>query len=216
VSAISESVPMGAWQLAVCAAVVVCAVAGAVFSARYHIKRDAGQVTDAVFWDGFAGTIIVLPAIVIPSLASPWSGRAMAAVAAVTAVAAYLWSPGLMARHESRRHRSEAESQLAEAAARHRTVLARWQRYELDPAYSIDFPDMTDVRRPETAALIKAMKAAERLRRESKPAAYPSAVAQLEHALIQAEGAAGVPLPRGLHQAHATVSRSPARDSTPK
>src|SRR4029078_6247213 len=73
---------MGPLHMAVCAAVVVCGVAGAVFSARYHARRDAGQLTDAVFWDGFAGLVIVFPAVLIPSLASPWLGVAVRTLAA--------------------------------------------------------------------------------------------------------------------------------------
>jgi hypothetical protein len=191
VSVITESVPMGPLQLAVCAVVVVCGVAGAVFSARYHARRDGGEITDAVFWDGFAGLVIVFPAVLIPSLASPWLGLATGFLAAATAVGAFVWSPRAMAWQEDRLRRTFARADLEAAAARHRTVLTRWQRYELDPAYCIDFPDMTDVRRPETAALIKAMKEAERLRAVQAPG-YPPAVARLEHALGRAEAAAGV------------------------
>lgn len=185
---------MGPLQLAVCAAVVVCGVAGAVFSARYHAKRDAGQLTDAVFWDGFAGLVIVFPAVLIPSLASPWLGFAVGSLAAATAAAAYVWSPRLMAWQDARIHTRTARAEIDAAAARHRTVLTRWQRYELDPACCIDYPDMTDVRRPETAVLIKAMKEAERLR-AAEAAGYLPAVDRLEYALGRAEVAAGVPSP---------------------
>jgi hypothetical protein len=183
---------MGGLQLAVCAVVVMCAVAGSVYSARYHVKRDAGQVTDAVFWDGFAGLVIVFPAVVVPSLASPWWGLAMGAIALLTGVAAYVWSPKSMAWLESRRQRLERASAVEGTTLRHRTVLARWRRYELDPALGIEYPDMADVRRPETAALIKAMKAAERLGGPTD-AGYAPAVTRLEEALAAAERAAGVP-----------------------
>lgn len=186
---------MGPLQLAFCAAVVVCGVAGAVFSARYHVRRDAGrgngQMGDAVFWDGFAGLVIVFPAVLIPSLASPWLGLAVGSLAAATAVAAYAWTPRVMAWQESRLHQAAEREELAAAEARHRTALARWQRYELDPASCIDFPHMTDVRRPETAALIKAMKEAERVR-TVETAGYLPAVVRLENALGRAEAAAGV------------------------
>jgi hypothetical protein len=95
---------------------------------------------------------------------------------------------------EARLQRTGSRAELEAAAARHRVVLTRWQRYELDPACCIDFPDMTDVRRPETAALIKAMREAERLR-AVEAAGYLPAVARLEHALGRAEAAAGVPSP---------------------
>jgi hypothetical protein len=82
------------------------------------------------------------------------------------------------------------------AAARHRDALARWQRYELDPGYCIDYPAMTDPARPETAALIKAMKAAEQLR-GAADAGYGAAVDRLERALAEAERAAGAAGPHG-------------------
>ena len=50
---------------------------------------------------------------------------------------------------------------------------------------------MSDARQPETAALFRAMKAAERLR-GGTDAAYAPAVDQLEQALADAERAAGV------------------------
>jgi hypothetical protein len=81
------------------------------------------------------------------------------------------------------------------AAVRHKSALARWQRYELDPGYSIDYPAMTDPRQPETAALIRAIKAAERLGGTDPAgadAAYAPAVDRLEQALAAAERAAGV------------------------
>jgi hypothetical protein len=185
---------MGTLQLAVCAAVVVCGVAGAVFSARYHLRREAGgagQSGDAVFWDGFAGLVIVFPAVLIPSLASPWLGLAVGSLAAATAAAAYIYSPRVMAWQETRLDKSAAQAEIEAAAARHRTVMSRWQRYELDPACCIDYPDMTDVRRPETADLIRAMKEAERVR-AVETASYLPAVVRLENALGRAEAAAGV------------------------
>jgi hypothetical protein len=50
---------------------------------------------------------------------------------------------------------------------------------------------MTDARQPETAALIRAMKDAEKLR-GGTDAGYAPAVARLEQALADAERAAGV------------------------
>jgi hypothetical protein len=94
------------------------------------------------------------------------------------------------------------------AAARHRSALARWQRYELDPGFSIDYPAMSDARQPETAALIRAIKAAEglggRTDRARTDAAYAPAVERLEHALAAAERAAGVNAaePPGADHAH--------------
>ena len=114
-------------------------------------------------------------------------------LAAGTGVAAYRWTPRLLRRQEARRACRETASANEAAAALHRRVLARWQRYELDPGYRIDFPAMSDPRQPETAALIKAMKAAERLR-DGSDAGYGPAVRRLEQALADAERAAGAGL----------------------
>lgn len=68
----------------------------------------------------------------------------------------------------------------------------RWQRYELDPGFSIDYPALTDVRLPETSALIKAMRTADQLRTASHTG-YPAAVGSLAASLAAAERAAGIP-----------------------
>lgn len=187
---LSGSSPLGIWQLLALAVLVMCAVAGSVYLARKHLNDDAG-LPDAVFWDGFAGLAVVVPAVVLPSLASRWAGLMLGLLAAATAAAAYRWTPWLFSRQEVRRASRETMSANEAAAALHRSVLARWQRYELDPAYCIDFPAMSDPGRPETAALIKAMKAAERLR-AGTDAGYGPAVRRLEQALADAERAAGV------------------------
>ncbi|WP_427134961.1 hypothetical protein [Pseudarthrobacter sp. S9] len=193
---VSESAPLGIWPLFALAAVVACAVAVSVYLARKHMKADAG-LPDAVFWDGFTGLAVVAPAVILPSLASPWAGLLLGLVAAATAVAAYRWTPRLLSRQESLRTSRETVAANEAAEVRHRSALVRWQRYELDPAYCIDFPAMSDPRQPETAALIRAMKAADLLGGRTQTG-YGPAVARLEQALADAERAAGVGLNTGL------------------
>jgi hypothetical protein len=117
-------------------------------------------------------------------------------LAAGSALAALAAAPRLFRRQEARRTSRKTQLLNEAAAARHRSALARWQRYELDPGYSIDYPAMIDPRQPETAALIRAIKTAERLGGRTGPSisdgAYAPAVDQLEHALAAAERAAGV------------------------
>lgn len=192
---LTESGPFGVWQFLFLALLVAVAVAGSVYLARKHQASDGG-LPDAVFWDGFAGLAIVTPAVLLPSLASPWAGLGLAAVAVTTAAASYCWTPGVFRWQEARRAARDAAAADAAAASRHRAALARWQRYELDPACCIDFPAMSDPRRPETAALLKAMKAAEQVRRGAGPGVpaaggYSAAVDRLEQALADAERAAG-------------------------
>lgn len=188
--------PLGFWQLLALGLLVVVAVSASAYLVRKHRTADAG-LPDAVFWDGFAGLAVVAPAVILPSLAAPWAGLMLGLLAAGTGVAAYRCTPRLLRSQELSRTARETVSSNEAAAALHRRVLARWQRYELDPAYCIDFPAMSDPRQPETAALIRAMKAAEWLR-DAGDAGYGPAVRRLEQALASAERAAGVDLDASL------------------
>jgi hypothetical protein len=192
---LADSALFGAWPVLLLALVVAAAVAGTVYLVWKHWNSDGG-LPDAVFWDGFAGLAVVGPAVVLPALVSPLAGLLLAAVAAATAVASYRWAPGVFRWQEARRAARDATAADTAAADRHRAALARWQRYELDPVFCIDFPAMSDPSRPETAALLKAMKAAERLRcgtgpDSQAPGGYSTAVDRLERALAEAERAAG-------------------------
>lgn len=185
-----EPTPFALWQLVALAAVVVCAAGASVYALRKHLAADDG-LPDAVFWDGFAGLAIVAPAVIVPALVAPWAGLLLGCVAAGAAAASYVWTPRVFSWQADRRFFRETAASNEVAAARHRSALARWQRYELDPAHGIDYPAMSDPRQPETAALIRAMRAAEQLR-GGTDAGYAPAVDRLERALADAERAAGV------------------------
>ena len=186
-----ESSPFALWQLLALAVVVVCASGASVYLIRKHVAADGDGRADAVFWDVFAGLAVVAPAVILPALAAPWAGLLLGVLAVAGAVGSYFWTPRVFSRREARRASRDIAASNEAAAARHRSALARWQRYELDPAHSIDYPAMSDPRQPETAALIRAMKAAERVR-GGTDAGYAPAVARLEQALAVAERAAGV------------------------
>jgi hypothetical protein len=188
-----ESVLSGAWQLLFWGAVFACAVAATVFAVRRHsVPEPAGRASDTLFWDVFMGSAVAVPAILIPTLATPWAGVALAAVGGAAGVAAYRSHPRIMAWQSARRQRRQEQPLYTAAQAEHTTLLARWSRYELDPAYCIDYPGMTDVRLPETAAVIRAMREAEQLRTVPQQG-YATAVARLRLALTEAEKAAGIP-----------------------
>jgi hypothetical protein len=189
--ALFEITPLAAWQLLGLAVAVVCAAWGTVYMARKHMAADAG-LPDALFWDGFAGLAVVVPAVILASLAAQGAGLLLGFIAAATAVGAYLWTGRRFSRQELRRNARESAAANEAAARRHRSALARWQRYELDPGYCIAYPAMSDPARPETAELIRAMRAAEELSGGIDPA-YGPAVARLERALAEAERAAGAP-----------------------
>lgn len=202
--------PLGAWQFLALALLIVGVVAASTFMVRKHRASD-GALPDAVFWDGFAGLTVVLPAVVLPALASPRAGSVLAGLAVATAVLSYRWAPALFRWQENRQAVREATADDDAAALRHRAALARWQRYELDPALEIDFPAMTDPGCAETAAMYKAMRKADQLRGgtghsrtgyggtghngtggDGTPSTgYSTAVERFEQALAEAETAAG-------------------------
>ncbi|ALV43877.1 hypothetical protein AU252_09905 [Pseudarthrobacter sulfonivorans] len=191
--AFAESVLFGALQLSFWGAVLVCAVAATVLAVRRHSTPDpAVRAPDPVFWDVFMGSAVALPAILIPTLASPWSGVVLAALGAGAGVAAYRGSPQILAWQDRRRQLRQDRPVHTAAQAEHEALLARWSRYELDPASSIDYPAMTDVRLPETSALIRAMREAEQLRAVPHQG-YAPAVVRFGLALAAAERAAGIP-----------------------
>ncbi|MDR6414809.1 hypothetical protein [Pseudarthrobacter sulfonivorans] len=191
--AFAESVLVGAFQLVFWGAVLMCAVAATVLAVRHHSTPDpAVRAPDPVFWDVFMGSTVAIPAILIPTLAAPWSGAVLAVLGAGAGVAAYRGSPRIMAWHSRLRQRRQDQPVYTAAQAEHDTLLARWSRYELDPACCIDYPAMTDVRSPETSALIKAMREAEQLRAE-RHQGYAPAVERFGRALTAAERAAGIP-----------------------
>ncbi|WP_432397853.1 hypothetical protein ACRQ5B_05845 [Pseudarthrobacter sp. L19] len=200
----------GLWQLLALTLVVAVGAAGSASLARKH-HADPGTLPDAVFWDVFAGVAVVAPAVLLGALASPAAGLMLATVAVASAVASLRWTPAFLRRQRMRRDSRRATADDAAAAARHGEVLARWQRYELDPALCIDYPQLSDARHPETSALFKAMRRAELLRpvagrggsgglggtaglggpgRADGPS-YSDAVARLETALAEAERSAG-------------------------
>lgn len=87
---------------------------------------------------------------------------------------------------------------VARLLADHDAILARWMRYETDPALAIDFPAMTDSSSPLLADFLRAHERAQWLRPASvhtrlAPAdylAYRDAVRRTGHAFDRAERAA--------------------------
>lgn len=189
-SAVTDAAPFDLLQLILWGAVLAATAACTVFAVRHHAGTSEGDPSDPLFWDLFGGAAVIVPALLIPAVASPPAGITLAALTCASGVAAYRSSPRVLSWYSSRRQRRQELPARQAAVVLHDAVLKRWQRYELDPALAIDYPDMADVARPETAALVRAMREAELLR-ASGEAGYPDAVAQLEAALQRAEIAAG-------------------------
>ena len=190
--AVSEAAPLGLLQLVLWSAVLVAAVACTVFVVRHHSRTSDGDSSDLLFWDLFGGAVVIAPALLIPAVASPTAGLALAAVAGVSGIAAYRSTPAVLSWYDARRRRRADGPRCRVAAVVHNEVLGRWARYELDPTLAISYPDLADVGRPETAALAKALREAETLKATWDPG-YPHAVDRLRQALDLAETAAGVP-----------------------
>ena len=194
-AAIAESLFQGAWVLLLCGSVLVVSVAATVFQVRRRSLAGADREperSDQLFWDLFLGSAVALPALLIPTLSSPAAGLFLTGAAVASGVAAYRGSPRIAARLSARRQSREYLPLYTAAQAEHSMLLERWRRYELDPGYCIDFPAMTDVRLPHTAAVIKAMREAEQLR-AARHQEYPPAVERFGRALAAAEQAAGIP-----------------------
>lgn len=177
--------------LTLMAVLVVLSTAGTVWLVK--VRPAVEHDPDTQFWYLFAGLCILLPAVLITAVLNRWAGAALAVLAAGT----WWWTNRVVARRmrlladADARQMDDAERRAL--SARHNSVLARWRRYELDPAEAIDFPAMSDVRVPETSAMVKAMALAELLRRSTGPggtAEYRAAVAVLESAFRTAEDAA--------------------------
>jgi hypothetical protein len=193
VPAFAESVLVGAFQLVFWGAVLVCAVVATVLAVRHHsTPAPEASAPDTVFWDVFMGSAVAIPAILIPTLAAPWSGAVLTVLGVGAGMAAYRSSPRITAWRSRLRQQRLDQPVYTAAQAEHDTLLARWRHYELDPASCIDYPAMTDVRLPETSALIKAMREAEQLRAE-RHRGYAPAVERFALALTAAEKAAGIP-----------------------
>lgn len=179
------------WPAMVCGVVLSLTTAATAIAVRYHRAKETDDAGDQLFWDLFAGAAVAVPAVVVSSLSSPAAGLTVAAAGAAAGIGTYRQYPRLAALQQQRRQRNAALSGLGNAVERHQRILARWRRYELDPALAIDFPAMSDVRRPETAQLIRAIRSLEAVSPADEPERYSLAVERLEHALQQAEAAAG-------------------------
>ncbi|MET3903995.1 hypothetical protein [Paenarthrobacter sp. 4246] len=168
---------------------LVLATAATTYVLHRKMTYGRGAEPDGLFWDVFGGLVVVAPAILVPAVQWPPAGLIMISVGLATAAATLA-----SIRKVERIHAAEPRRRAgyADDVARHKYVLEQWSRYELDPARTIDFPAMTDVRSVETAALTRAMREAEYCKLTAGTD-YRAAVERLAEALEAAERAAGVP-----------------------
>ncbi len=168
---------------------LVLATAATTYVLHKKLTYGRGPEPDGVFWDVFGGLVVIVPAVIVPAVQWSPAGLIMVFVGLVTAAATLA---GL--RKVERIHAAEPRRRagFSDDAARHQTILEQWRCYELDPARTIDFPAMTDVRTAETAALTRAIREAEYCK-VTAGTDYRAAVEHLADALTEAERAAGVP-----------------------
>lgn len=179
------------------AVLVICTSAATVWTAGIRSHED--QDPDATFWYVFTGVcalgpMILGPMILIPAATNKTISLILLALAAVSAVAARRYLHHRRTVATVRQQRASTAADMEELTRLHQVLLRRWSRYELDPAATIDFPAMSDVRVPETSALIRAVSAAARLRPQTEMddgvTEYRCAVTELAVALETAERAA--------------------------
>lgn len=178
-------------------AVVVIGLLIALTAVAVSRSLATDQDRDGVFWYGFTGGFACLGAITGAMVLVPETAAltGLTGMLGVGMAAGWVWR-GEQERASRRRRRSVEEARSA-LRARHESVLQRWVSYELDPAVAIDYPDMTDLKQPETAHLVRAMRKAAVLREQADTdddgvaPDYGSAVTDLEAAFEAAERAAG-------------------------
>lgn len=164
-------------------------LAGALTVRLIRTRPVTEQDPDAPFWYAFTGACVTAPMILGASILDPWLGIAIVAAVTGTAVATDKVSTGTVQRRLAGEHASRVANEHALLAARHDSVLRAWSRYELDPGAALEHPGMNDVSIPATAALTRALAAAEHLRHQPVQSPevagqidYHQAIAGLEHA----------------------------------
>ena len=159
-------------------------------------RRDG----ERIFWVGFTGFLASLLALVWAVTESPAAAPWVSAGTVAVAGGAAVW---LVRRARTRREAKRAAESRQRAqplTRRHDAVLLQWSSYELDPWKAAEKPGLLDVRRPETADFVRAMRTAGNLRPQAAEAdldadleGYANAVAALEGAWRTAEGTTALP-----------------------
>ncbi|GLB69368.1 hypothetical protein [Arthrobacter mangrovi] len=162
-------------------------------SSRAAASRAAG--TDAAFWYCFAGAAAALVPLLWAYSLGPAAGGTVLVLlllAGIPAAAHVLNSLG---------HRRPVPPDPAwqPAAEVHAALAARWLAYELNPAPAPGAEVLTDPAAPATAAMVRALDRANRLRPDpsalpaaQRTSAYILAVAEFSRRLDEAEAAAGI------------------------
>lgn len=175
------------------AVLVTLTAAATVWLATTRAERDNDP--DSTFWYTFTGLCMLAPMILIPALASNLSSIVLLVLAATSAIAMHLFLRRRRALALTAAHRGQLQAVLASAVEQHQGIIDLWACYLLDPDTAGRYPAMTNIHQPETAALVRAMSASERLTpadplTDDAVASYQRSVTQLALAWVTAEKAA--------------------------
>jgi hypothetical protein len=187
------------------------APASGVRRAKGRVRKPRHSVRDRVA-GGCIGVLGISPVISIFGIDTVAAGPLFASVAVVGAVgvpwvvtkvraSAKLEAPAVAPAPTAARPAvapvklPSRKDRLASTTKDHEAVVMAWAKYETDVSLQIDYPAMTDVRKPETSALAKALRAAEIASRHAgddldSVIRYEGAVLDLEAAFATAEAAA--------------------------
>jgi hypothetical protein len=159
--------------------------------------RGAG--TDAAFWYCFAGAAAALVPLLWAYSLGPAAGGTVLALLLLAGIPA--------AAHVLKTNRRPVPPDPAwqPAADTHAALAARWLAHELNPAPPPGAEVLTDPAAPATAAMVRALVRANKLRPDpsalpaaQRTSAYILAVAEFSRRLDEAEAAAGISRTAGL------------------
>ena len=164
-------------------------LAGVLTTWIVNTRPASEQDPDARFWYVFTGACVAAPLVLGATVIDRWIGVATLATVAGTVLAANKYSCRIFRSRVAAEHESILAAEHSALAARHESVLLAWSRYELDPEAAINHPSMHDVSNPPTAALVRALAAAEGLRHHRPELASSGSGADYRQAVLDLEAA---------------------------
>lgn len=176
---------------------LVAALVLTAFRVDAALARNDGE---NLFWIGLTGLLTALLAVAWAVGGNPETGPWIGLLAVAETAGAGAWVRVRNRRRRDNRRLEEHRQRMAALQRRHDAVLLSWSSYELDDWKAVEKPGLKDPAKPETKALMRAMKAAAVLRPVGDSAgarsgadlnSYGDAVAALEKAWESAEATAG-------------------------
>jgi hypothetical protein len=164
-------------------------------SSRAAARASLRGGTDTAFWYCFAGAAAAAVPLLWAYSLGPSAGGTVLALSLLAGIPA-----GAHVRNTAMRRRPVHEDPAWQPAADfHAALAARWLAYELDPALPPGAEVLTDPAAPATAAMVRALDRANRLRPDPQQLPAPQrttdyirAVAEFSRRLDEAEAAAGI------------------------